>query len=238
MRAVIHFLSRPPTRAEQELFRQADGDTAIVVPVGVGAIVVLAGAGTLPGNRPPGQPAAMTVEQLGRLMAGDMQGQCDRFYAADPNLGFWAAAARLMGRDPAPVDTGTVVYLADDGQIVLAVGNDPRAMGMIASFDLPASPLRNLPAPGDSTAGPVIVAMADSSSAREVAPAYDTVAAGAYPLHLSLFVACRAGGGIQGGKFVTHLAGGRGQRQIERAGCIPAKKVPHEVLLTNRPLGE
>jgi DNA-binding transcriptional LysR family regulator len=237
-RADAAFLSRPPTPAEQDLFRQVDGDTAIVVPVGVGAVMILAGTGALAGDRPSGAFPVMTLEQLGGLMAGDLQSLGDRFYAADPNLGHWAAAARLVGLPAEPVDAAGIVFLADDRQVARAVSDDHRSLGMIASFDLPASPILTLPSPEDSTAGPAVVAVKDPGSGEGVPPTYETVVAGAYPLYVSLFVACRAERDIQGGKFVTHLAGGRGQRQIERAGCIPARQVPHEVFLTNRALGE
>ena len=138
-RADVAFLSRPPTAAEQDLFLQVDGDTALVEAVGIGAIVVLAGSEVLTQEPPTGNGPALTAVQLGGLMAGDMQGLGDRFYAADPNLGHWAAAAHLVGRDADPVDEAAIIYLADDRQVADAVANDPGALGMIASFDLPAS---------------------------------------------------------------------------------------------------
>jgi len=238
LRADVAFLSRPPTPAEQDLFRQVDGDTAIVEPVGLGGILILAGSDAFQGGRSSQALAGLTVEQLSGMMAGDMQGYCDRFYAADPNLGHWAAAARLVGRAPDPVDETAVVYLADDREVARAVANDPRGMGMVASFDLPASPMRILPAWEDSAAGPRIVLLAGLPDGEETDPTYENVAPGAYPLFVSLFAACRTNGGIQGGKFLTHLATGRGQRQIERAGCIPAKQVLRQVYLTTKALGE
>jgi len=237
-RADVAFLSRPPTPDEQDLFRQVDGDTAIVEPVGLGGILILAGTDTFQGDRSPQADPGLTVEQLGRMMAGDMQGYGDRFYAADPNLGHWAAAARLVGRTPDPVGEAAIVYLADDREVARAVANDPRSLGMVASFDLPAAPVRTLPALGDSAAGPRIVPLVGRSGDQEVDPTYETVAGGDYPLFVSLFVACRTNGGIQGGKFLTHLASGRGQRQIERAGCIPARQVLREIYLTTKDLGE
>ncbi len=237
-RADAAFLSRPPTPAEQGLFRQVDGDTALVEAVGIGAILVLAGSEAFPEERPTGNNPEMTALQLGGLMAGDMQGLGDRFYAADPNLGHWAAAAHLVGREADPVDEAAVIYLADDRQVALAVANDPRALGMIASFDLPASAARTLPAVEDSLAGPRIVRLADPSGETAVDPTYEKVATGAYPLYVPLFVACRTNGGIQGGKFFTHLVSGRGLRQIERAGCIPAKQVLREIYLTTQAVGE
>ena len=86
--------------------------------------------------------------------------------------------------------------------------------------------------------GPVIVPVADRPGSLGTEPTYETVAGGDYPLFVSLFVACRTNGGIQGGKFLTHLASGRGQRQIERAGCIPARQVLREIFLTTKAVGE
>jgi ABC-type phosphate transport system substrate-binding protein len=232
-RADVAFLSRPPMPAEQDLFRQVDGDTAIVEPVGLGGILILAGSDTILKDS-----QVMTVEHLGGLMAGDTQGFCDRFYAADPNLGYWAAAARLTGRVSDPVDEAAVIYLANDREVARAVANDGRAMGMVVSFDLPAIFSPTLPAWEDSTVGPVIVPVADRPGGPATEPTYENVAGGAYPLFVSLFVACRTNGGIQGGKFLTHLASGRGQRQIERAGCIPARQVLREIFLTTQAVGE
>jgi ABC-type phosphate transport system substrate-binding protein len=237
-RADVAFLSRPPTPAEQDLFRQVDGDTAIVEPVGLGGILVLAGSETFQDDPVPRANPGLTVEQVSRLMAGDMQGYGDRFYAADPNLGHWSAAAKLVGRAPDPVDHASIVYLADDREVASAVANDPRSLGMVVSFNLPASPMPTFPARGDTATGPRIVSLADRPGDQRVGPTYGTVAEGAYPLFVSLFVACRTNGGIQGGKFLTHLASGRGQRQIERAGCIPARQVLREIYLTTKDLGE
>jgi hypothetical protein len=206
--------------------------------VGIGAILVLAGSDTFLQEPPTGNGPALTAVQLSGLMAGDMQGLGDRFYAADPNLGHWAAAANLVGRGADPVDDPAVIYLADDRQVAGAVANDPRALGMIASFDLPASATRTLPAGEDSLAGPRIVRLIGPAGDQPADPTYENVATGAYPLYVPLFVACRTNGGIQGGKFFTHLVSARGLRQIERAGCIPAKQVLREIYLTTEPVGE
>jgi hypothetical protein len=60
---------------------------------------------------------------------------------------------------------------------------------------------------------------------------------GDYPLHHKLYVACRATGGIEGTKFVTHLASDRGQRQVRRAGAVPARNVAREIVITRDPPG-
>ena len=236
-RADAAFLSRPVTPDEQDLFRRADDDTAIVAPIGIGAILILAGSESPLGRPAADGPAPMTLAQFAGLLDGEMQGLADRFYAADPNLGHWAAAARRVGRSTDPADAPAVVFLADDAEVVRAVTHDPRSLGMIATFDLPAEPRRTLFAGDDPTAGPVIVPVRGTESEAGFPPTYESVATGDYPLFVPLFVACRASGDIQGGMFVTHLTSGRGQRQIERAGCIPARRVPHEVYLTRRAPG-
>ena len=225
--AAVAFLTRPPTPAEQDLFRQVDGDTAIVEPVAVGGLLLLAGAEVLVAA--PETPDGLTTTEVGALLSGDLQGLCDRFYAADPNFGHWAAAAQLLGRDPEPTDAPTVTYLATDQDVVRAVTNDPRALGMVVSFDLPS-------ASADSVPGPRLVPISGPDGGPPVAPTYENVASGDYPLFVSLMVACRTNGGIEGAKFVTHLASGPGQRQIERTGCIPAWRVLREVILKTEPL--
>jgi ABC-type phosphate transport system substrate-binding protein len=238
--AAVAFLTRPPTPAEQDLFRQVDGDTAIVEPVAVGGLLLLAGAEVLVSS--PKTPAGLTTTEVGGLLNGDLQDLCDRFYAADPNFGHWAAAAQLLGRDPEPSDAPTVTYLATDQEVVRAVTNDPRALGMVVSFDLsssadlPSVSAGTIASPADSVPSPRLVPISGPDGGPPVAPTYENVASGDYPLFVSLMVACRTNGGIEGAKFVTHLASGPGQRQIERNGCIPAWRVLREVILKTEPL--
>ncbi len=232
--AAVAFLTRPPTPAEQDLFRQVDGDTAIVEPVAVGGLLLLAGAEVLVLS--PDATTGLTTTQVGSLLNGDLQGLCDRFYAADPNYGHWAAAAQLLGRDPEPSDAPTVTYLATDQDVVRAVTNDPRALGMVVSFDLPSVSASTFTSAADSAPGPRLVPISGPDGSPPVAPTYENVASGDYPLFVSLMVACRTNGGIEGAKFVTHLASGPGQRQIERTGCIPARRVLREVILKTETL--
>jgi ABC-type phosphate transport system substrate-binding protein len=220
LRADVALLTRPPTAAEQGLFRQVDGDTAVVAPIGIGGLLILAGTETLGGE------PSLTMAQLGGLLRGETRDICDRLYAADPNLGHWAAAARLLEQSPEPVDRETVIYLADDRGVAQAVANDPRALGLIVSFDLPTAP------------EPTHVPVREEAGGVAVEPTYESTAGGDYPLYVTLYVACRTNGGIEGAKFVTHLTSGRGQRQIERAGCIPARQVLREIILTNGAPGE
>ena len=120
--------------------------------------------------------------------------------------------------------------------VVRAVTNDPRALGLVISFDLPAGPAHTFASPIDSVPGPRLVPISGPDGGPPVAPTYENVASGDYPLFVSLMVACRTNGGIEGAKFVTHLASGPGQRQIERVGCIPAWRVLREVILKTEPL--
>ena len=208
----------------QDLFREVDGDTAVVAPVGIGGIVLLAGRDVLAAK------AGLTTAQIGALLDGERHGLCDRLYVADPNLGHWAAAAARLDRSPEPVDDESVVYLADDAAVARAVANDPRAVGLIVMFDLPTVT--------PAASGPMMVAVRETTDGPTVAATYENTASGDYPLYATLYVACRTNGGIQGAKFVTHLASGRGQRQVERAGCIPARQVLREIILTNEALGD
>ncbi|MDX2475005.1 MAG: substrate-binding domain-containing protein, partial [Candidatus Krumholzibacteria bacterium] len=234
--AAVAFLTRPPTPAEQDLFRQVDGDTAIVEPVAVGGLLLLAGAEVLVAAPDDTNTTSLTTTEVSGLLAGDLQGLCDRFYAADPNYGHWAAAAQLLGRDPEPTDAPTVTYLATDQEVVRAVTNDPRALGMVVSFDLSSASASTFDSPADSVPGPRLVPISGPDGGPPAAPTYENVASGDYPLFVSLMVACRTNGGIEGAKFVTHLASGPGQRQIERNGCIPARRVLREVILKTETL--
>ena len=80
--------------------------------------------------------------------------------------------------------------------------------------------------------------MAGPSGDQPTDPTYENVATGADPLYVSLYVACRTNGGIQGGKFFTHLVSDRGLRQVERAGCIRARQALRQIYLTTQPVGE
>ena len=66
----------------------------------------------------------------------------------------------------------------------------------------------------------------------------DAVARGDYPLYHYLYVACRPHESIRGTMFVTHLTSDRGQRQVERAGYLPARHPMREIALTTHPLGK
>lgn len=219
-RADVAFLYRPPTAAEQAQLRTLDGDTAVVVPVAVGGLAVVAADGATPPN--------LTVAQIAATAAGG-DGKA-RMYAPDPNEGAWDALRQrldLAGESNLAGEGSPagVTFLVDVQAVVEAVVADPGTLGLASTFTLRDDPrVRRLAvgaAPGDTAA----------------APTFTNLVTGAYPLYHWLYVACRARGGIQGAKFVTHLASPRGQRQVERAGVVPAQQVAREIILTREPIG-
>lgn len=222
-RADVAFLYRAPTAAEQELFRQAHGDTAVVVPVAVGALLWLAGAQS-------GVDSA-SVNDLRALLRGPRDPAQAPFYAPDPNEGSWPAALAALGLDPSlTTEGGDSVFLADAATVVQAVESNSRAMGLVSSLNTP------LDLEQDGPAGVKPVRLKAGPEAAAAAPTYENLATGDYPLHHFLYVACRPDGGIQGGKFVTHLGSARGLRQVERAGVLPARQVLREIYLSRDPL--
>lgn len=223
-RAGAAFLYRRPSAREDELFRTVDGDTAVVVPVAVGGVILVAGAET------DARPA--TPDEVKRLLAGEAQGRCDRIYVPEPNEGLWDAVRAKLGLDEAPVEPGFVVFLADAEAVLQAVHDDARAWGIVSSLNAPLDP--DAEPPSDVR----IVALVAEPGKAPALPTYENVATGAYPLHHRLFLACRENGDREGGKFVTYLAGARGLRQVERAGVIPDRQVLREIYLTTKPVGE
>lgn len=208
--ADVAFLSRPPTAAEQRTLLQVRNDTLLVEPVAVGAIEVLAGAAC--------DTAPVSLEQLrDAVLAGSRP-----VYVPEPNEGLWdalRASLDLAAADPPP--GSPVVFVADEAAVVAAVAADPQGWGLVSSLAVTDDGPRRL------RVGP-----------EAALPGYEAVATGSYPLFHRLSVACLSGGGIEAGKFVTHLASGRGARQVERAGVVPAAQVMREIVLTREPLGQ
>jgi ABC-type phosphate transport system substrate-binding protein len=210
-RADVAFLYRPPTPQEQGLLRTLDGDTAVVVPVAVGGLVVVAADGA--------PPESLTVAQV-VAAAGGATG---RFYVPDPNEGAWDALRQRLSL-PEQTTAG-VIFMADAPSVVEAVVADPGTLGLASTFTLASGAMvRRVP---------ISAAAGDSAAA----PTFANLVTGAYPLYHWLYVVCREEGGIQGTKFVTYLAGARGQRQVEKAGVVPARQMAREVILTREPLG-
>lgn len=219
-RADVALLSRPPSGDEQALFRSADGDTALWFTIALGGIVLL--------TRADGPAESLSVADLHALAAGTEPARFDHLYVPDPNLGLWdalrARLGMLDGETPA-----RVVFLPSESDVVAATAADPRGAGLASTFTLPA----DLAAHGLRAA-----AVRSGPESPAAGPGYEEVAYGEYPLVHHLIAACRSGGSIQGAMFVTHLTSDRGQRQIERAGALPARQTLREVLLTRDPIGK
>lgn len=233
--ADVAFSYRPLTSGEQALFREADGDTAVVVAVGVGGLVFLAGAGADAGPVTVAaiRDALAPLAGGAREPAADLPPYCERLYVCDPNEGSWDALFAMLGL-AAPANAsgtssrfGQVVFVADPAAVVAAVAGDPAAWGLVSTLDGGL----------DAAAGARPVAVVVGEGDVAVSPDAANIATGDYPLHHFLYVACRGAGGIEGGKFVTHMAGARGLRQVERAGVVPARQVARTIQLSRDPVG-
>lgn len=223
-RADVAFLYRAPSSAEQALFRAAADDTALVFRVAVAAALLLAGAET--------PTADLTAEDVHDILTGARKAPFSRLYVPEPNTGLWAAVCERLALPDDTVVDSLVIYLADGPAVAAAVGNDPSAWGLVSSFDL-VTDARGLP-----ETGPRVVPVRRTAGEPLARPTRAAVADGTYPLYHDLLVACAAQGNFEAAKFVTHLASGRGQRQVERAGALPARQVAREIYLTRQPVGE
>ncbi|MDO9170824.1 MAG: substrate-binding domain-containing protein [bacterium] len=216
-RADVAFLYRKPDADEMRLFRAADGDTAIVVPVAMGGIVLL--------SPQSGDTAAISLPDLDAMLAGGPSTLTSPLYVPDPNDGLWQS----FRGEAQPPASSRVVLLADAGAVLAAAREGGGAMGLASTLTLPA----DLAAAGVRAASLVV-----DGEPAPVAPTPGNLAAGRYPLRHRLYAACRATGGIEAGKFLTHLAGGRAQRQVERAGYLPDSRVLRDIVLTRHPVGD
>ena len=82
------------------------------------------------------------------------------------------------------------------------------------------------------------VAVRADKGAAAAMPEFEAIAYGSYPLYHYLYAASLANGSVRGAMFVTHLTSDRGQRQIERAGFLPARQTARAIVITDHPLGE
>lgn len=246
--ADVAFSYRALTPGEQALFREADGDTAIVAAVAVGGLALLETAA--PGEVPGAIATTLTVAELREALAAiapsagarepdpALAPYCSRLYVCDPNEGSWDA---LFGRLELPAPEapaggdralasprlGQVTFLADPAAVIAAVAAAPGAWGLVSTLD----------AGLDAATGTRFVGVVAEAGQEAVAPGAVSLATGVYPLHHFLYVACRGAGGFEGGKFVTHLSSARGLRQVERAGVVPAKLVARTIQLSRDPVG-
>ncbi len=218
-RADVALLNRPPSPAEQALFARATGDSAVWYPFALGGIALVAAAAGP-------DSAAVTPARLRACLEG---GACPggRLWLPDPNGGLAEALARALGLPRGAAESAPgVVFLADEAAVLAATAAAPGTLGAVGALTLPADL---------AARGLRLAAVRPNAGGPAATPGPEELATGAYPLHHYLYAACRRDGGIQGAKFVTHLTSDRGQRQIESAGWLPARRVLREIRLTRRP---
>ncbi|MDZ4803702.1 MAG: LysR substrate-binding domain-containing protein [Candidatus Eisenbacteria bacterium] len=221
-RCDVAFTLRPATALEQRLFLEATGDTVVVMRIALGGLVLVAATGH------PGEELGLS-DLRGLALSGPLDG-IDRLYAPDPNSGLWASfLAGLAPHQPDSARGPNVIFLSDQAAVLDAVSRDPRSIGLASSLSLP-----------ENLAGSGVRAMAlsgiDPGAASE-RPDYESIGAGRYPLFHYLYAVSRPGGGLEGDMFLTHLTSSRVQRQIERAGYLPARQALRAVALSFDPIG-
>lgn len=209
-RADVAILNRPPTSGEQQLFRSVEGDSARWFPIALGGIALF--------RRAPND-AAISLETLRDCLLHGAGAGFERLYVPDPNLGLWdALAARL---DVAAPNSANVVFVRDIPEVLNAVRGDLDGVGVVSTLALAAAQ-----APSGLCSVPV-----RTSHDSVASPTYEEIGAGAYPLHHFVYLACLARGGIEANMFITQITSARGQRRLERAGFLPARRVLREVVL-------
>lgn len=216
------FLYRPVRVAEQNLFLAAGRDSVVDRPIALGALVFLSGASSLIDS--------LTLEEVQGFFTSPGSSAIEHIYAPDPNFGLWDALRERLAVVPSEdrVPPG-VIFLKDTAAVAQAVVADARSVGVASTFSLPFDG-----APTDTR----ILSLSVDGSEPAVAPGRSEVASSSYPLYHYLYIAIRKHEDIQAVMFVTHMTSGKGQRQIQRAGYLPAKLMPMEVQLTTHPLGD
>jgi len=192
----------------------------VYYPIALGGIALL-------GNPSSGLDA-LAMNDLRRFLRDERDPRFDRLYAPDPNQGLWDAFRSGLGFSPdAPVPEGTT-FLVDESAVLQAVAADPRGIGIASTLTLPDSA---------GIRGVRVLAIRPDTAAVAVQPGYEQVGYGEYPLYHYLYVGCLKDGSVRGAMFVTFLTGDRGQRQVERAGFLPARQTWRPISLTRHPLG-
>jgi ABC-type phosphate transport system substrate-binding protein len=220
-RAVVGLMYRPPNREERAIMLAAVKDSVLYFPIALGGIEILAHDGT--------GPDSLKADDLRRALGSEGVPAFDKVYAPDPNQGLWDALRKCLGiAQSAPVPP-SVTFLKDEKQVVEAVIADPRGIGITSTLSLPDTVL---------TEGVHAVAIRADKGGAAAMPEYERIGYGDYPLYHYLYAACLANGSVRGAMFVTHLTSDRGQRQIERAGFLPARQTARPIVITKHPLGE
>jgi len=218
--AGVGLLYRPPTADEQKLIKSAVGDTVVYFPIALGGIAAVANV-TLPAD-------SVALDDLRGILRNEPADGIEMLYAPDPNQGLWGAFLEELGYGEGSVETARVTFLKDETQVLEAVAADPASIGIASTMTLPDTlgvlglrTLRVLPDTG--------------SVAFE--PGYEQIGYGEYPLYHYLYAACLSNGSIRAAMFVSHLTSDRGQRQVERAGVLPARQTMRQIYLTRKPVG-
>ena len=206
---------RAPTAAEQELARGAIGDTLLVHRLALGALVVW---------RAAGDTTPVTITELAtRARSGP-----GRLVLPDPNDGTWGALLGVIAPGAPDSTAGrSVRFVADAAQVLESVRSDPGCLGVTSSLALP-----ELAAAGG------VHAVGVAASGAPVPPTYEKIGSGEYPLVHYLHLVARPGGGTAAVMFQAYLVGDDGQRRIERAGYLPARRALRTVVLSTDPIGE
>jgi DNA-binding transcriptional LysR family regulator len=216
-RADVAFLYRPPTREESAIFHAARVDSIVVHRVALAPVLLLRSTAAA--------DTAVSRTSLDAFLRTGRTADFARLYAPDPNTGLWPALLDSLGADPDQTRHG-VVFLADEASVIEATRADSVAVGVVSgfthAFDAPPDGLR------------VLTVLFADGPAR---PDPISVATARYRLHHPLLAASLRAGSVEGAMFVTHLTSGRGQRQVERLGFLPARRVLREIILTTEPVG-
>ena len=219
-RAAVGLMYRLPTREERSIVLSAVSDSVLCFPIALGGIAVLVNE----------HAAVDSLEEndLRRALRGEKQPGFERVYAPDPNQGLWDAFRGCLGFSAAASVPDSVVFLKDEKAVVDAVLADPRAIGIASTLSLPDTVM--------STGVRAVPIRADDGKVATM-PEYTKIGYGEYPLFHYLYAACLANGSVRGAMFVTHLTSDRGQRQIERAGFLPARQTARAIVITRHPPG-
>jgi len=218
--AGVGLLYRPPTADEQKLIKQAVGDTVVYYPIALGGIAAVANV-SLPVD-------SVSLDDLRAILRNEPSAGTERLYAPDPNQGLWGAFLEGLGYAEGSVEMAKVTFLKDETQVLDAVAADPAGIGIASTLTLPDTlgvlglrTLKVLPDTGSVAFG----------------PGYEQIGYGEYPLYHYLYAACLSSGSIRAAMFVSHLTSDRGQRQVERAGVLPARQTARQIYLTRKPVG-
>jgi ABC-type phosphate transport system substrate-binding protein len=215
--------TRPPTATEQRLAEEATGDTLVVHRLALDAVVAWRAAAA--------PPTVVDPAGLRRLALEGPVGDMERLVVSDPNDGTWGAFLAIVAPGTPDSAAGpSVRFVADAGEVLAAVRADPGALGLTGWLAHP-EPDRPPGVQAVPITGP-------APGAAPVSATYEKIGTGEYPLVHTLHVVARPGGGVAAAMLLTYLVGDDGQRQIERAGYLPARRALRTVVLSTDPIGE